>query len=63
MKSLTRSINLTLEERCLITKSLRSVEDCMEFDEDYGEYTDGGRFILSLDAEELKALKSVLKKI
>lgn len=54
---------LTSDERYVIDKALTNVIDCMEYDEGFGEYTDGGRFILSLEKEELKALKTALKKL
>ena len=58
----TRSVNLTINEMSVIWKALRATEECMEY-EDYMEcYTDGGRFLLSLDEDELKALRSAIKK-
>lgn len=53
------SIKLTFDEYSVLLELLQSVRDCMEYDEDTQSYTDGGRFILSLDEEEYKALNSI----
>ena len=54
---------LTDNERYVARMALSNALDSMEWDEDYGAYTDGGRFILTLDKEELEALKSAVKKL
>jgi hypothetical protein len=59
----TKTANLTPTEKFLIKGILRSVEDCMSWDDSYGAYTDGGNFIMSLDSEEMKALKNLIKKL
>lgn len=53
------SIKLTLDEWSVLLEVLQSARDCMEYDEDTQSYTDGGRFILSLDEEEYKALNTI----
>ncbi len=54
---------LTTNERQVVYKALSSVIECMGFDEDFGEYTDGDRFVFSLDKEDFEALKSAVKKL
>ena len=54
---------LTANERQVVYKALSSVIECMGFDEDFGEYTDGDRFVFSLDKEDFEALKSAVKKL
>ena len=54
---------LTTSERWVIGNALRAVDDCLAFDSDYGEYTDGERFILTLDKKDYKLFKSALKKM
>jgi hypothetical protein len=56
-------LNLTADERYVVKKALVAVEDCLGFDETYGEYTDGDRFIFSLDKKDYKLFKSALKKM
>lgn len=54
---------LTDNERWVVRMALNNALDSMEWDECCEAYTDGGRFILTLDEKELKALKSAIEKI
>lgn len=59
------SLKLTAEEAYIISLVVSSAQDCMQYDEDIQEYTDGGRFILSLNEEEYKTLMklSIMSKL
>jgi hypothetical protein len=48
-KTMAKELSLSLMERITTKYLLKSVLECMLCNEDYGEYTDDGRFILSLD--------------
>jgi hypothetical protein len=54
---------LTWEDKSLIRTILDTVADAMEWDNDYNKYIDGGNIVLSLDKDEMKRLKSILKKL
>lgn len=57
-------IKLTATELSAVSKVLDATLECMtEYDAEYKEYQDNGGFILTLDIEELKALKRAKKKI
>lgn len=53
------TIKLTSDEFSVLLSILLSVRDCMEYEECTQSYTDGGRFILSLDEKEFKALHTI----
>lgn len=56
-------IELTTKEWGVVYSILNNVNNIMSYDEDMEAYTDGGNFVCSLDKEELKALRRVLKKL
>lgn len=57
MKKVT--LKLTLDEAYIVSLVVSSAKDCMQYDEDMQEYTDGGRFILSLSEEDYKTLMNI----
>lgn len=57
MKKLT--IKLTPDEWSVLYSVLSSAKECMEYDECCGTYTDGGRFLLSLDEDEYQTLLKI----
>lgn len=53
------TIKVTPDEYGVLLSLLLSARDCMEYDECTQSYTDGGRFLLSLDEKEFKALHTI----
>lgn len=54
---------LTAWEKGVTAAILERVYDCMQYDDDYGNYIDGDRFILTLNKAEMADLKSVIDKL
>ena len=50
---------LTVTQKMVIAHILSEVQDKMRYDEDYGEYVDGGDIIIVLDEDEYKALMDI----
>lgn len=53
------TLKVTNEEYGLLLDLILSAQDCMSYDEFSGNYTDGGKFILSLDENEYKTLMNI----
>lgn len=53
------SVKLTSDEINVLHSILISAKDCMQWNEDMGEYTDGGRFILSLTEDEYRVMQGI----
>lgn len=51
--------NLTLTQRCIIIDLVHTAQASLEWDEELGEYADGGRMMLSLTEEEYQELMSI----
>ncbi len=49
-------LELTAEEWSVLNSVVSSAQECMEWDDDTQTYTDGGRFILSLEKDEYETL-------
>ena len=56
-------IELTAVEWNVVFALLDKVNDIMEWDADRQVYTDNDNFVCSMDKEEMKALRRVLKKL
>lgn len=56
-------IELTANEWSVLHYVLNSVNDAMSWDASYQSYIDNGNIICTLDKGEMKALKSMLKKL
>ena len=51
--------NLTLTQRCIIMDLVSTAQASLEWDEELGEYADGGRMMLSLTEDEYQELMSI----
>lgn len=56
-------IELTPAQYFTLSTILRSVDDCMEWDDDLKAYADGARFILSMDKTEYAVFKRLIEKV
>lgn len=54
------TMELSIKERALVSKVLATVKDVMTPDPDF-DFVDNGNFLLSLDKDEMKTLKKLLK--
>ena len=55
-------MELSIEQRALLSKILETVKDVMAADPDFG-FVDNGNFLLSLDKEEMRILKKLVKTL
>ena len=53
-------IELTIDELSVIWDCIQSTKDCLQWDEDLQEYTDGGRFIIGFSEKEYKVLQGIV---
>ena len=53
------SYKLSLDEAYVLSLVLNSAVDCLDWDEDLQQYTDGGRFLICLDKAEYETLRNI----
>lgn len=53
------SVKLTSYEMYILSLVLDSAKDCLDWDADLQQYTDGGRFLISLDKAEYETLMNI----
>ena len=59
----TIKLELTPAQYIVLSNIVYSTEVAMEWDEVLNAYSDGGRFLLSLDKNEMRAFKNLVKRI
>ena len=55
-------MELSIEQRILLSKILENVKSIMVPDPDFG-FVDNGNFLLQLDKEEMRILKKLIKTL
>lgn len=58
-----KGVTIRGEEKEIAANILQKVYDCMQKDEDVGAFTDGGRFLLMLDRQEMTVLLETIEKM
>lgn len=59
----TKELKLTSEEMDLVSVLLKTVFDCLSYDDFSEEFIDNGNFLLSLEPSQHELLKKIVKRL
>lgn len=59
----TKELKLTSEEMDLVSVLLKTVFDCLSYDDFSEEFIDNGNFLLSLEPSQYELLKKIVKRL